>query len=388
MRGLLFGAWLLSLPGTLGTAAASYRELGPPLPSVADIERELAAQYGAIGPPGIAVITATGATKCPTVDDEAAEPLSVLPSSADVERLLAPACDVMDGAAGCAVLTAGYSRLRGQEGGVPAYLECDACGAIAWQLRDGIRRAEVPEGAPPGTVNLFPEKLWWRHRDNVYADVCRPSTFATYALEAIELDGGETGWVLDGEGAEGAEFAGVRMKEAGFLSEAMAERCSEIVREVGRPELHFLLVGAGASGSAVDDALRASVCTDASRWCESRDAGSDSAPADSSSSAGSAHGQRHKQKHRRKHRRSAREAQNQAVTFGAESAEGVPASPVVTVLPLDHPMAAAPSVMDPWRGGDECDSGWTGPDCLECTAGFSLNDSGFCERQSRSDISR
>ena len=353
MQRVALGGYLLGL--ALLPRSAGRRQLGPPLPSVADIERELAAAYAPEEPPGATVFTATGLTKRPVLDDPDAAPVPTVPSYAEVEQLLAPACEGTVGR-GCAVVTQGYSRLLAQESVLSPCLECDACGAIAWQLRDGIRRANVPAGAPPGTVNLFPERLWWRHRDAVFAAVCQPSTFASYSLEAIKLDDGATGWVLDGDGAEGVGFAGMQLRDRGFLRQAMAERCVEMVQEVGAPELHFLLAGQTSSGNAVDDVLRKSVCVDALQWC---------GESDDSSSVEAAHRTHRQKKRTRKHRLSTRN--RSGVSASPSSAEDA-SSFTATVVSLDS--MAIPSVMDPFRGGDECAPGWTGPDCLECTEGY------------------
>eukprot|EP01043_Picozoa_sp_COSAG02_P027905 COSAG02_NODE_1667_length_11414_cov_17.655179_2_plen_379_part_00 len=373
-RGALGGCLLVL--GLLPHSAGRGRQLGPALPSVADIERELAAAYASEEPPGTAVFTTTGLTKRPVSEDHpdvAPLPTVHVPAYAEVEQLVAPACEAAAGP-GCAVLTRGYSRLLAQESAVPPYLECDACGAIAWQLRDGIRRANVPTGAPPGTVNLFPERLWWRHRDKVYVDVCQPSTFAPYALEAIELEDAETGWVLDGEGAEGIGFAGVQLRDPGFLQQAMAKRCAEMVREVGAPELHFLLSGQSSGGSAVDDELRASVCVDALHWCGEGGPTIDDSPAEAAQRRHS-----HKKHSRKKHRLSTRSR-----TGGSSlSTDGV-AHPIAASTATIISLEATASVTDPRRldetaGGDECAPGWTGPDCLDCTAGFVGE---FCDEMS------
>lgn len=363
----VLGSCLLALT-MLPRSAGQRRQLGPRLASVAEIEAELAAAYAREQPPGTAVFTASGLTKTPTVEDMDPAPLTTVPSFADVEQLVAPACEATIGP-GCAVLTRGYSRLRAQESVVPPYLECDACGAIAWQLRDGIHRANIPADAPPGTVNLFPEKLWWRHRDMAFADVCRPSTFAPYSLEAIELDGDETGWVLDGAGAEGVDFAGVQLRDPGFLQHAMARRCAEVVQEIGAPELHFMLVGQPWSSSAVDDALRTSVCADASQWCRHN---SDNIPPANSTQRG------HRQKKRnRKHRLSARDRTGSGSTpFSAGSATG-PYTAAIWSLES----GPTPSITSLFHGGDECAYGWTGPDCLECTDGFAGE---FCDETTSS----
>ena len=357
LRKFALGGWLLGL-ALLPRSAGRGRQLGPPLPSVADIERELAAAYAPEEPPGAAVFTANGLTKRPVIDDPDAAPVPTVPSYAEVEQLLAPACEGTVGR-GCAVVTKGYSRLLAQEGALPPCLECDACGAIAWQLRDGIRRANVPAGAPLGTVNLFPERLWWRHRDAVFADVCQPSTIASYSLEAIELDDAATGWVLDGNGAEGFGFAGMRLRDPGFLRQAMAERCVEMVQEVGAPELHFLLAGQTSSGNAVDDVLRESVCVHALQWC---------GEGDGDSSVEAAHRTHRQKKRTRKHRLSTRNRSGGSVSPSSVTSFTATA---VSLGPI-----AIPSVMDPFRGGDECALGWTGPDCLECTDGYAGE---FCD---------
>ncbi len=372
-RGALGGCLLVL--GLLPHSVGQGRQLGPPLPSVADIERELAAAYAPEEPPGTAVFTANGLTKRPVVHDADAAPLPTVhvPAYAEVERLVAPACEAAVGP-GCAVLTRGYSRLLARESDVPPYLACDACGAIAWQLRDGIRRANVPAGAPPGTVNLFPERLWWRHRDQVFADVCRPSTFAPYALEVIELDDDATGWVLDGDGAEGVGFAGVRLRDPGFLQQAMAERCAEMVREVGAPELHFLLSGQSSSGNAVDDALRASVCVDALQWCgEGAPTVDDSVPVELAQRRHS-----HKKHSRKKHRLTTRSRTGGSGSKLSDDGASRPiAASTAAIISLES--MAIPSVMDPFHGGDECAPGWTGADCLKCTAGFAGE---FCDEMS------
>jgi hypothetical protein len=155
---------------------------------------------------------------------------------------------------------------------VPGYLACDACGAVAWQLRHAVRRAEATQSGRRLSESQLLEIL----EDGA----CAKETFETYGLKNPE---GGARRVLDGPGAEGAGLRGGRVS-GGTFPNKLARRCAEIVGEFDEMELYELL-GEGGGGEeaaalarrmqsepaggpstpAVDEGLREAVC--AGRWC-------------------------------------------------------------------------------------------------------------------------
>lgn len=156
---------------------------------------------------------------------------------------------------------------------VPRYLDCDACGAVAWQLRRSVRTAEASQSG---------RRLSEAQLLEIFEDrACTKETFGPYGLKNPQ---GGSQRVLDGPGAEGAGLKGGRVS-GGTFPNKLARRCSEIVGEFDEMELYNLLGDGGAtqadealikqmqsepaggpSTPPVDVALRDALC--AGRWCE------------------------------------------------------------------------------------------------------------------------
>ena len=166
---------------------------------------------------------------------------------------------------------------------VPRYLDCDACGAVAWQLRRSVRTAEASQSG---------RRLSEAQLMEIFEDrTCTKETFAPYGLKNPQ---GGTQRVLDGPGAEGAGLKGGRVS-GGTFPNKLARRCAEIVGEFDEMELYSLLGDGGAteadevlikqmqsepaggpSTPPADVELRGVVC--GGRWCESEGVNGKRAP--------------------------------------------------------------------------------------------------------------
>ena len=163
---------------------------------------------------------------------------------------------------------------------VPRYLDCDACGAVAWQLRRSVRTAEASQSGR----RLSEARLLEIFEDRT----CTKETFGSYGLKNPQ---GGSQRVLDGPGAEGAGLKGGRVS-GGTFPNKLARRCAEIVGEFDEMELYSLLGEGGATAAdealikqmqsepaggpstpPVDVALRGAIC--GGRWCESDGANSE-----------------------------------------------------------------------------------------------------------------